>query len=82
MLPFIDTTKQVFQSGCPKFHFERKDNGTPGWLSGWASAFGSERDPGAQDRVPRRAPCMEPASPYACVSDSLSLSLFVSLMNK
>ena len=29
-----------------------------------------------QDQVPRRAPCMEPASPSACVS------LSVSLMNK
>ena len=25
------------------------------------------------DRIPRRAPCMEPASPSACVSASLSL---------
>ena len=33
-----------------------------------------------RDRVPRQAPCMEPASPSACVSASLSLS--VSLMNK
>ena len=30
------------------------------------------------DRVPRRAPCMEPASPSACISASLS----VPLMNK
>ena len=36
----------------------------------------------AQDRVPRRAPCMEPASSSACVSAPLSLSLSVSLMNK
>ena len=28
----------------------------------------------SQDRVPRRSPCMEPASPSACVSASLSLS--------
>ena len=27
--------------------------------------------PGSQDRVPRRAPCMEPASPSACVSASV-----------
>ena len=27
------------------------------------------------DRVPRRAPCMEPASPSACVSASLSVCL-------
>ena len=29
--------------------------------------------PGSQDRVPRWDPCMEPASPSACVSASLSL---------
>ena len=34
--------------------------------------------PGSRDRVPRRAPCMEPASPSAWVSASLS----VTLMNK
>ena len=28
-----------------------------------------------RDRVPRPAPCMEPASPSACVSASLSLSV-------
>ena len=31
----------------------------------------------SQDRVPHRAPSMEPASPSACVSASLSLSLYV-----
>ena len=33
---------------------------------------------GSWDRVPHRVPCMEPASPSACVSASLS----VPLMNK
>uniref|UniRef100_A0A8C0JQS6 Small cell adhesion glycoprotein n=1 Tax=Canis lupus dingo TaxID=286419 RepID=A0A8C0JQS6_CANLU len=33
-----------------------------------------------QDRVPRQAPCVEPASPSACISASLSLSLFVILI--
>ena len=33
---------------------------------------------GSRDRVPRPAPCMEPASPSAC----FCLSLSVSLMNK
>ena len=32
----------------------------------------------SQDRIPRRTPCMGPASLFACVSASLS----VSLMNK
>ena len=31
--------------------------------------------PGSWDPVPRRAPCMEPASPSAYVSASISLSL-------
>ena len=31
--------------------------------------------PGSRDQVPHWAPCMEPASPSACVSASLSLSL-------
>ena len=31
-----------------------------------------------QDRVPHWAPCMEPASPSACVSASLSVSLCLS----
>ena len=35
--------------------------------------------PGSQDQVPRRAPCMEPAFPSACVSASLFLSLSLSL---
>ena len=25
--------------------FKSVDNGAPGWLSGWVSAFGSDRDP-------------------------------------
>ena len=29
--------------------------------------------PGSQNQVPHRAPCMEPASPSACVYDSLSV---------
>ena len=36
----------------------------------------------SQDRVPRWAPCMEPASPSPRVSASLSLHLSVSVMDK
>ena len=43
----------------------------PGWLSGLSNAFSPGPDPG----VPHQAPCMEPASPSACLSLSLSLSL-------
>ena len=48
--------------------------GIPGWLSGFAPAFRQGRDPG----VPHGAICMEPASPSAFVSASLSLSLSLS----
>ena len=49
-------------------------------LVGRLGGSGVERLPSAQgviletrDRVPHQAPCMEPASPSACVSASLSL---------
>ena len=49
------------------------------WVAQWFSAaFSPGPDPGDRDGVPRWTPCMEPASPYACVSASLP----VSLMNK
>ena len=55
--------------------------GQLGGLSGGASAFRLGHDPGvpgSRDRVPRQAPCREPASPSARVSASFC----VSLMNK
>ena len=45
------------------------------WFS---AAFSPGPDLGDPDRVPRWAPCMEPASPSACVSAAFSLALFVS----
>ena len=54
----------------------------PGGLSGLAPALGSAVKYlswaqgmilGSRERVPHRAPCMEPASPSACVSASLSV---------
>ena len=50
--------------------------GFPGWRSGLAPAFGpgsDPRDPGSSPTLGSR--CMEPASPSACVSASLSLSM-------
>ena len=38
-------------------------------------APGSGHDPTVQEQVLHRAPCVEPASPSACVSASLSVSL-------
>ena len=50
--------------------------GIPGWLSGLAPACGPGRDPGDPGSNPSSgSQCMEPASPSACVSASLSLSL-------
>ena len=62
---------------------KKKSTGDP-WV---AQRFGACLWPGpsaqgmileTRDRVPHQAPCTEPASPSACVSASLSLSL----MNK
>ena len=49
--------------------------GQPGWLSGLALPSAQGEILETRDRVPRRAPCMEPASPSACVSASLSVCL-------
>ena len=50
--------------------------GIPGWRSGLAPAFGPGRDPGNLGSNPTSGSrCMEPASPSAYVSASLSFSL-------
>ena len=52
--------------------------GIPGWRSGWAPAFGPGRDPGDPGANPTSGSRgMEPASPSACVSASLSLCVCV-----
>ena len=53
-----------------------------GWLSGLALPLAQGLILETQDRVPRQAPYMEPASPSACASASLSLSLCLSQINK
>ena len=54
--------------------FIKSVSGIPGWLSGLAPAFGPGRDPGDRGSGPMSGSrCMEPASPSACVSASLSL---------
>ena len=58
--------------------FKNQDLGQPGWLSGLAPPSAQGMTLETQDRVPRQAFCMEPASPSACVSAPLSLSLSVS----
>ena len=57
--------------------------GIPGWRSGLAPAFGPGRDPGDPGSNPTSgSQCMEPVSPSAYVSASLSLSLYVTIINK
>ena len=47
--------------------------GQPGWLSGLVPPLAQDVILETWDRVPRQDPCMEPASPSACVSASLYL---------
>ena len=63
----------------PDKDLTKKDNyGIPGWHSGLAPAFGPGRDPGDPGSNPTSGSrCMEPASPSACVSASLSLSVTI-----
>ena len=49
--------------------------GQPGWPSSLALPSAQGMILVSRDRVPHWATCMEPASPSACVSASLSLSL-------
>ena len=50
--------------------------GQPGWLSGLVLPLAQGMILETWNRVPRRrAPCVEPASPSACVSAALSLAL-------
>ena len=50
--------------------------GIPGWCSGLVPAFGPGRDPGDLGSNPASgSQCMEPASPSACVSASLSVTI-------
>ena len=88
MLPFMlsDTgVSQTFvKSGEGEVELEAHLNsllGIPGWRSGLAPAFGLGCDPGDRGSNPTSGSrCMEPASPSACVS--ASLSLYVTIINK
>ena len=75
------TTLQPLFPGKPggmDFCSRSSSPGQPGWLSGLAPPPAQGLILETQDRVPHQAPCMEPASPSACVSASLSFSLCVS----
>ena len=47
--------------------------GQPRWLSGLVPPSAQDVILETWDRVPHRAPCMEPAFPSACVSASVSV---------
>ena len=53
--------------------FKNQDLGQPGWLSGLAPPSAQGMTLETQDRVPRQAFCMEPASPSASLPLSVSL---------
>ena len=54
------------------------NRGIPGWRSGLALAFGPGHDPGDPGSNPKSGSrCMEPASPSACVSASLSVMTII-----
>ena len=60
--------------GVTLLQVKRNKAGIPGWRSGLAPAFGPGRDPRDPGSNPTSGSgCMEPASPSACVSASLSL---------
>ena len=52
-----------------------QSTGTPGWLSCWASAFGSGGDPGVMGSSLHQGPRREPTSPSAYISASFSSCL-------
>ena len=54
-----------------------RDPWVAGWLSSLVPAFSLGVILETWDRVPHQAPCMEPASPSACVSASLCVCVCV-----
>ena len=78
--------EKTFQGLAKKGTYQKAGIGQPGWLSGLVTPSAQGVILETWDRVPRQAPCMEPASAFACVSASpsacVSASLSVSLMNK
>ena len=55
--------------------FKKESSGSLGGAAVWCLPLAQGAILETRDRIPRQAPCMEPASPSACVSASLSLSL-------
>ena len=76
----IDKYFKVMESFKKESIYIIGSSGQPGWLRGLALPSIQGVTLETQDGVPRWVPCMELASPSACVSVLLSLSLC--LMNK
>ncbi|KAM8949339.1 ephrin-A4 isoform 2-T2 [Lycaon pictus] len=74
-LPALRWSSDSWSSTKPRRRpFEEAERGIPGWRRGLAPAFGPGRDSGDPGSNPTSGSrCMEPASPSACVSASLSL---------
>ena len=54
--------------------FKANMAGQPGWLSGLAPPLAQGMILETRDQAPHQAPCMEPASPSACLCLSVCLS--------
>ena len=77
VLPFFRSLSwcvPFFFFSKPQFTVRNSFCGIPGWCSALAPAFGPGHDPGDPGSNPTSGSrCMEPASPSACVSASLSV---------
>ena len=73
-------TRHTWMHWAPPVTFKRGGAGHWGGSAVECLPLAQVVIPGSQDQVPHRAPCVEPASPSACVCVSAFLSL--SLMNK
>ena len=78
ILPPDVTSSLMLREKCLSFASKTALGGSLGGSVVWRLLSAQGVTPGSWDRIPPRAPCMEPASPSACVSASLSLSLSVS----
>ena len=64
------------------FHKDEIFSGSLGGAAVWHLPLAQGGILETRDRIPHRAPCMEPASPSACLCLSLSLSLSVTIIKK
>ena len=69
---------QIYMIHIVNFLVKKSLAGQSGWLSGLAPSSAQGMILEARDWVPCQALCMDPASPSACVSASLSASVCVS----